>query len=331
MRFTSTLAFAFLAIVAQINSATAIAGQSLKMVANSNSASSFVASFKDRRGVDDTNKELRFDAVLVGKVGDYTEMKCITELDRESARPSVIRSYPVGLEEYRHQSVGYVGFKGAVRLGPVDALGDFDLVCSFVPLIEASGQSRSTVYASIDTVEGFVIAHATIHPYNGFVETFEASIATARNPYTRTTFKFTNPDKVTDSRTFRIQSPGGNSATTGAVLVFKAPFEQDTTYCDAYFDNVLFKRDVTATVSYDGKYIDLTFLTSISSYSTIIVHCDRVVGKTLEPVYPAILEVTRLGSSVKKNYVLAKIITEKENISFDFSAEVQKAFPELFH
>lgn len=248
----------------------------------------------------------------------------VAELNTNSSRPVSTRVIAVPVTEYRHQTAGYVGFKSAIRLRSGDVLGRFKLACSFIPLKPEANGLNSVVYATVNNDEGFVTTSAYIHPFYGFADYFNAFISSTRSTTAPTSFKITKP-KINGS-SLRILNPNPSLATSASMVSFKSNFA--TSNCDAYWDGVLYRNSVTATVANAGHYVDLKFGSPLNTSSEIIVYCYELTGQKNDPFLPVILESRFIvdPSSFYSNY--AAVSSSADQISFsDFLSQTVETSP----
>lgn len=307
MKLYSSIALGLLALAVLISSATAFRGYTVKMIGNSQGSSVLVAEFEHTSSANENDETIVFDLLLPGAIGEYKKMNCVAEYDIHSTTHSAKdRTLEVPVTESPvDKADNNVRFSGHIVLRTGNVFGRLKLACSFVPLMKEVKGEKVTVFVNYKKDAAYAIGRTLIEPFSGFVNEFSASLTTVNWIHASSVFVLTYPSYEASGNTIRIQS-SRLPVTTGTSITFRSILP--VVECSVSWDNNLVYSDARATVSQDGRYIDIVLNGALNEFFEISLDCPGIISQRAQPNLPAILEVIHQSTSSKSfsSYALGK-------------------------
>lgn len=277
-----------LALLGVITIATVVLGEitavGMTFVGNQAQPSIATAQFFETHPDVDNSTPVELTMFLPGTPTAYTNnIHCFLELSMDSYKPAQNRVFPIPVSVAPSSTANLVAISGKTVLGNKDVLGKFQFTCEFVApnVVMRSVTVYTTVKARNQVVN--VSSLGMINPWSSAFTSFQAMLG---NGSKKTVFGFSGIGQNLSGNSFVVtnSNPEGTSSTS---VQFIGP---EKSYCDGYWNDILYEKSLVAQVSSDGSSITFLLGSPLNAATSLTVVCPNVLGFARNPYMPSLLK-----------------------------------------
>ena len=226
---------------------------------------------------------IEFGMLLPGTPNDYKDIRCDLELSMESFQPAARRTRRVNAKVAATGENNVVSITSKATLDVNDVLGKLQFACEFIaPNIQLPWVTV-TSSAKFDGYDVELPQLGMIRHWRSAVTSFQSFLGSGSR---ETVFAFGGIDDALSSNSFSIT----NSTTEGTSATPVKFSGLEKSYCDGYWDGVLYQQSLVAQISADGSTVHFLLGGPLNSAKNLTVVCPQVYGFAQNPLVPSVLK-----------------------------------------